>query len=188
MADSRPGPTPGSGRTRDLAAAALLTALLSASAYLVVPLTPVPFTLQVFFVVLAGLLLSPGWAAASMGAYLALGAAGIPVFSGGRGGLGVLAGPTGGYLIGFLLGAVAASLIRSWLGRTALRPIASDSIAAGTAVFVIYACGVAQLMGVADLSLAQAVVSGVAPFIVFDVAKAVAAVAVAGPVRKARTR
>ena len=75
-------------RTLDLATAALVTALIAASAWLTLPLGAVPVTLQVFFVVLAALLLPPGWAAASMLAYVVLGAAGLPVFSGAQGGSG----------------------------------------------------------------------------------------------------
>ena len=99
-------------RTLDLATAALVTALIAASAWITLPLGAVPVTLQVFFVVLAALLLPPGWAAASMLAYVVLGAAGLPVFSGAQGGLGVLAGPTGGYLIGFVAGATLGSVLR----------------------------------------------------------------------------
>ncbi|MDZ4063077.1 MAG: biotin transporter BioY, partial [Coriobacteriia bacterium] len=100
-------------RTHTIAVAALLAALLAASAWITIPIGAVPVTLQVFVVLLAGLVLSPGSAAAAVGVYLLLGTAGVPVFSGGTGGFGVLLGPTGGYLVGFFFAAPLISVVRS---------------------------------------------------------------------------
>lgn len=172
-------------RTRDLATAALVTALVSASAWIQIPVQPVPITLQVFFVVLAALLLRPGWAFGSMAVYLALGAAGVPVFSGGQGGLGVLAGPTGGYLFGFLIGAGLASSLRAVLIGVRLPAVLVDACAAVIAIAAIYTVGAAQLSMVLGLSLDKAIAAGVMPFLVPDTAKAAAAVAVAAAVRRA---
>ena len=97
--------------------AALIVALLAAAAYITVPLGAVPITLQVFVVILALLLLSPGWAAAAVALYLVMGAFGLPIFSGARGGLGVIVGPTGGYLAGFLVGAFAGAYVRITLEK-----------------------------------------------------------------------
>lgn len=173
-------------RIRQLATAALIAALLCASAYITVPLQPVPVTLQVFFVVLAGLLLTAPWATAAMAVYLLLGAAGLPVFAGAKGGLGVLAGPTGGYLVGFLLAALVSSLVREALVRTQTRPVLADGIAAGFAILVVYTVGTVQLAMVTGMSAAEAVAVGVVPFLVLDAAKAAAAVVVATAVRRAR--
>jgi biotin transport system substrate-specific component len=173
------------GRTRELSTAALIAALLAASAWIQIPLQPVPITLQVFFVVLAALLLTPGWAFGALLVYLSLGAIGVPVFSGGHGGLGVLAGPTGGYLFGFLVAVGLGSSLRTLLEETRLPRLLIDSLTALLAVVTIYAVGALQLAMVADLTTAQVLVSGVAPFIIPDLAKAAAAVAVAAAVRKA---
>jgi biotin transport system substrate-specific component len=162
-----------------------VSALIAASAWIAIPVGAVPVTFQVFFVVLAALLLPPAWAAASMGAYLALGAIGLPVFSGGQGGLGVLAGPTGGYLFGFLAGAFLGSLVRRPLAGRA-PAVAADAVAAVTVVAVVYVFGVAQLAVVANLSTLQAVAAGVVPFIGADALKAAAAVAAASAIRRAR--
>ncbi len=178
--------SPNVSRTRELVTAALTAALLCASAYVTVPLQPVPMTLQVFFVVLAGLLLAAPWASAAMAVYLLLGAAGLPVFSGAKGGLGVIAGPTGGYLIGFLLAAPVASLVREALVRTQTRPILADGVAAAFAILVVYTVGAVQLAMVTGMSAAEAVAAGVAPFLVLDAGKAAAAVVVAAAVRRAR--
>lgn len=173
------------GRSMDLATAALLTALIAVSAWIVVPLGAVPVTLQTFFVVLAALLLPPGWAAASMLCYVALGAAGLPIFSGAQGGLGVLAGPTGGYLVGFVLGAAAGSAVRVVLARR-ISAWAADLVAAAVVLAIVYAVGVAQLALVANLTVVQALAAGALPFIAADVAKAAVAVGVASAVRRAR--
>lgn len=172
-------------RTRELATAALLTALVSASAWIQIPVQPVPITLQVFFVVLAGLLLRPGWAFGSMAAYLTLGAAGVPVFSGGQGGLGVLAGPTGGYLFGFLIAAGLASSLRAALIGARLPAMFVDACAAVIAIAAIYTVGTVELSMVLGLSADKAIAVGVMPFIVPDAAKAAGAVVVAAAVRRA---
>jgi len=172
--------------TYDLVTAALLTALLAASAWIAIPLGAVPITLQTFFVVLAALLLPARWVAASLGLYLLLGVAGLPVFSGGNGGLGVLFGPTGGYLLGFLIGATLGAVARTVAAKR-LSDIASDAIAAVVVIVVTYTCGVVQLALVANLTMMQAVAAGALPFIVADAIKAAVAVAAAQVIRRSRS-
>jgi biotin transport system substrate-specific component len=165
--------------------AALVTALLAASAWIIIPVGAVPITLQVFFVVLAALLLPPVWAAASMAAYLALGAVGLPIFSGGQGGPGVIAGPTGGYLLGFLVGSLAGAVAHVFLaGRTS--PMIVDGVAAAVVIGCTYVVGTTQLAAVLDLTPAKAIAVGVLPFIGPDVVKAAVAVAAAIAIRRAR--
>jgi biotin transport system substrate-specific component len=171
-------------RTRRMTTAALLAALLSAAAYVAIPVQPVPITLQVFVVVLAALLLPPAWAAAAVGVYLMLGAIGVPVFAGARGGLGVLFGPTGGYLSGFLAGAWAGALVRkaASLGRGRLVP---DVLAAVLTIAVAYALGATQLALVTGIGPGKALAAGVLPFLPLDAVKAAVAVAVASALRRA---
>ena len=88
-------------RTRSVAFVGLTIALMSVSAWVSVPLGPVPFTLQTFVMVFALLALAPKECLAAIAGYLILGGVGLPLFSSMRGGLGVLAGPTGGFLWGF---------------------------------------------------------------------------------------
>ena len=152
--------------------ASLFGAGTAAGAYLVIPLPPVPITLQTLFVGLAGALLGARLGALSQVIYLLIGIIGLPVFHGGEAGLGVLLGPTGGYLIGFVAGAsvigVLVNLRKSpGFGWTVL------SLVAGT--LVIYLFGVAQLCLVARLSLNKAVSVGVLPFLIGDVVKILAA-------------
>ena len=94
------------------------SALIAASAWIAVPLpfSPVPVTAQTFAVLLVGSALGARRGAAAAIAYLGEGALGLPVFAGGSGGAHVLAGPTGGYLAGFVAGAWLCGLLagRGW--------------------------------------------------------------------------
>lgn len=182
--------TPASAeRTRALTTTALMTALLVASAWITIPAGAVPITLQLLIVVLAALLLRPAWAAAAVGGYLALGAAGLPVFSGGRGGLGVLTGPTGGYLVGFVIAAAVGALVRKLirLGRDR-DSILGDVIATLAVVVCVYLVGTVQLAFVLQLEPLEAIAAGILPFILPDAGKAAAAVVVARAVRRATGR
>ena len=84
---------------------AALTGLL-AQARFYLPFSPVPFTGQTFGVLLAGVVLGTWWGGISMAIYAALGAAGLPWFQGWAGGIAYMSGPTGGYIIGFILAAL----------------------------------------------------------------------------------
>ena len=87
---------------KDLAQISMMTALTAVCAWLTVPFT-VPFTMQTFAVFITLLLLEGRKGTIAILLYILLGAAGVPVFHGFSGGIGVLAGPTGGYIVGFLL-------------------------------------------------------------------------------------
>ncbi len=100
-----------------LALVALGATVMAASAQASVPMVPVPMTLQSYALVTLAAL--AGWRLAGeiVGAYLVVGLLGAPVFSGAKGGLAVLTGPTGGYLVGFLL----AALVVGWLAERVAR-------------------------------------------------------------------
>jgi biotin transport system substrate-specific component len=170
---------------RRTATTALLAALLAGSTLFAIPLQPVPITMQVFIVVLIALLVEPAWAALAVGTYLLIGAAGLPVFAGFHGGVSKLVGPTGGFLFGFLVGAVAGAWARRALERRGVSRIAADIVAAAVVIIVVYLLGWSQLALVAHLTPLQAFAAGVAPFVVIDILKAVGAVAVADGVRRA---
>lgn len=128
------------------------------------PGTPVPFTLQVVCVILAGAVLGARLGAASQALYIAVGALGAPIFAAG-GGLPYLLGPTGGYLIAF---PVAAYLVGSIAGRSRGAALLAAALAAG--VVTIHAGGAAWLaILTGDLELALEY--GVGPFLMMDVVK-----------------
>lgn len=158
------------------AGGAALTAL---GARLVIPWWPVPATLQVFFVLLCGATLGPVWGAVAQAEYVAAGALGLPAFAAGRGGLAVVLGPTGGYLVGF----IAAACVTGWAARRSQRVWATYAGALGGAA-LIWLFGWAWLarwlaLGGEAAPLHAALASGVLPFVPLDVAKALAAAAAA---------
>jgi biotin transport system substrate-specific component len=170
---------------RETTTSALLAALLAVSAVLAVPIGAVPLTLQTLVLVLIALTQRPARAALTVGAYLAVGLVGLPVFSGMRGGFGVLVGPTGGYLLGFLAGACAGAWLRERLETTVAPGLIADSAAAITVIVVVYAFGWLQLALVTSMGALPALLAGVVPFLVPDALKAVGAIALAPVVRAA---
>ena len=150
---------------RGMVYASLFGALTALGAYMIIPLPPVPITLQTVFLGLAGTLLGGRLGALSQTVYLLLGIIGLPVFAGGKAGLGVLFGPTGGYLIGF----VAAAFVIGKLTAIKTRPGFAwlcFSIISGEAV--MYGFGVLQLALVARLAPVQALAVGLLPFLPGD--------------------
>ena len=169
--------------TINIARAALFAALMGAFAYVAFPypLSPAPVTLQVLGVFLAGLFLGPVWGAAAMVLYLVAGAIGAPVFSGGSAGIGVLLGPTGGYLFSYPLAALIAGVIahrgigiRSLTEASVTRLIASMTLA----VAVIYGVGVPFMWWNLDMTLQTAIVTGAVVFIPAEAAKMAAAIGI----------
>ena len=157
-------------KTRQLARIALFPALLAILAQIAIPLpfTPVPLTGQFIGIFLAPALLGTRGGALAVLAYLLLGAAGAPVFSMARGGLGMILGPTGGYLLGFLPGVYLAGQIlknpnSSGLGRT--------SAAMGACMITTYLIGSLQLKLVMGYTFYQALLVGVLPYLPLDLAK-----------------
>ena len=154
-------------RTHGLVKCALCVALITVCSWISIPF-PVPFTLQTFAVFFAAALLGPRISALAIGAYLLLGAAGVPVFSGFRGGVDALVGPTGGYLAGFLPAVVLTGLLMK-----RLRPF--PAMLAG--LIACYALGsvwyMAAFAGETDLMPTLSVC--VFPFIIPDILKLILA-------------
>lgn len=174
-------------RTSALVRAALIAALVGVGALIAVPLGPVPITLQTLVVAVAALVLSPAEALLALALYVAIGAVGAPVFSGGTGGLGVVAGPTGGFLFGFVAGAAAAAAVRRTLrARTEDRSQLLADIAALLVLFSItYVLGWAWFSVVTGRAAAEAFAIAVAPFLLVDLVKGAIAVPVARALRAA---
>jgi biotin transport system substrate-specific component len=168
----------------NVARAALFAALIGGCAYVSFPnpLAPsVPVTLQVLALFLAGIYLGPVWGTASMTLYLAAGAAGAPVFSGGAAGVGVLLGPTGGYLWSYPVAAAAIGLIvhrgRSLQNPKSVPvPLLVGALVVGTAI--VYAFGSLGLYLATPMTLLVAIESGSAAFVPFEAIKIAAAVGI----------
>lgn len=144
---------------------------LSAQVALRLPFSPVPVTLQTLAVLLIGALLGSKRGALSLIAYLAEGAAGLPVFAGGASGPAYMTGPTGGYLLGFVVAAyITGRLAESGWDRRAL----STALAMLLGNAVIYLCGLAWLAHFTGAARAPEL--GLYPFLAGDVVKLIAAV------------
>jgi len=157
-----------------------LVVALGAAPPIPVGLLPVPITLQSLGVMLAGLLLGPRRAATAMLVIVALVAMGLPVLAGGRGGLGVLLGPTAGYIYGWIPAAfVVGGLARQaeQIGKPLTRSLSYVAACLLGGVIVDHVCGVAWLSLVAGLDWWKAA-SGTLLFVPGDIVKAILAVVV----------
>lgn len=160
---------------RKMIVAALFAALMAISSQFYIPLPgSVPHTLQVFFAVLAGIILGKKWSAVSITIWLLLGCFGLPVFTQGKSGFAALIGPTGGFLVAFILQATLCGYIPQCKNQLV-------SIFVGLASLIaVYAVGligfVLSFTYFLNKSMSFSVAFGVAvlPFIPFDAVKVVA--------------
>jgi biotin transport system substrate-specific component len=164
---------------RDVGIAIAGSLLLTLSAKTQIPFWPVPMTMQTFVVMVIGMALGPRLGTATVALYLAQGALGLPVFAGTpeKGiGLAYMMGPTGGYLVGFLVGAWLCGALaergwdRSWL---------KSGIAAAMGHVAIFVCGILWLQGL--IGWEKAFQFGVAPFWAATLLKTALAIAVLPP-------
>jgi len=151
----------------------LFAAMLCVSSYITLPIGPVPFTLQVLFVLLAGAVLGARLGALSVVLWILLGLFGLPVFAGGKAGPMVLFGPTGGYLLGFVMCAWIVGALTSSQPASKLRTGAAMLLG----LAVAYAVGLAGFMGSfafflqKPMTIHQALTIAVFPFMPFDLLK-----------------
>lgn len=167
------------GRVQEMVYSAVFAALIAVCAQIQIPLPPIPVNLALLAVHLSSALLGARAAAGAAAAYALLGAMGLPVFSGMTGGPGVLFGPTGGFILGYMLSAaVTARLLPGRRGylRTCL------AMAAGTAC--CYAAGLAWFMLLTGADFTAAVGVCVGPFLPGDAVKVMVAAVVAGRMKK----
>lgn len=131
-----------------------------------IPISEIPFSLQILFVLLSSLVLGPVFGIIACTVYILLGVIGLPIFAGMKSGPIVLIGPTGGYLIGFI---VQAPIVGTLSKK--IHPLIALSIG----LLTIYLIGVIQLSLVAKMSFLQAVIVGIIPFLPFDILKLIIA-------------
>ncbi|MCQ2596924.1 MAG: biotin transporter BioY [Treponema sp.] len=170
--------------------AALFAALISCAAFFHIPLPGgVPIVLQDMLGLLSGLLLGPVWGTLSVFVFLILGSIGLPVFSGKAGIQVILSGPTGGFLVGYMLGALVAGLVL----RFTLKPEKDYSktfkwimcvVAAVLAEVVLFACGIVEFLRVTGKGMDVAMKACVIPFIPGMIIKTTLNVILAGMFRK----
>lgn len=166
-------------RTYNMILVSIFAALTAIGAFYKIPLPPVPFTLQLFFVIFAGLLLGPKLGLASQMIYIILGLTGVPIFVNG-GGIQYVFNPTFGYLLGFAAGAYT-------VGKTAEKLCPSNPtftkyfIASLFGLVACYAIGLPYLYIIVkyvshmDITVSQTLIKGFLVFLPWDIAKIIAA-------------
>lgn len=170
--------------TIELVYVALCAALMAICSWIQIPMA-VPFTLQTFGVFLVVGILGGRLGTLAITVFIVLGAVGVPVFAGFSGGVGVLAGPTGGYIIGFIFSALLMWLIERFFGRKMV-PLAVSMV---LGLIVCYAFGTAWFMVVYAhqgnaVTLGTALMWCVVPFIIPDIVKIILALSLSKVLRK----
>lgn len=161
---------------------ALLASITAVLSIVSIPMpTNMPLTLQTFAVALAGYFGGPRKGVASIGVYLALGAAGVPVFSGMRGGIGVMISYTGGFLWGFLLLALLCGLGKE------RHPIHAILLGIGGLV-LCHICGVLQYAAAAEMGLVKSFVLVSLPYLLKDILSVAGAMAAAAILKRSLIR
>jgi biotin transport system substrate-specific component len=154
-------------KSRFIAYSAVFLGLITLGGWISIPCFPVPFTLQTLFILLSGAVMRR-YAIIPVCIYIGMGMLGLPVFHNGMAGLGILLGPTGGYILGFLFAAIITGLAY----ETPSRHIRIVGLITATAV--IYLFGIAWLMYSLGLSFIVAFTAGVLPFVIGDAIKVLA--------------
>lgn len=164
------------GKIHFMVQCSLFSALLCICSPLAVPIGVIPMTFSLFAVVLTGIVLGAKKAFLSVILYLLIGICGLPVFSGAQSGIGVLFGPTGGYLWSYAFTATLAG-ISVKIQNDAVKKACVFAISM-SGVLVCYVCGTAQYMLVTGCGLGTALAVCVYGFVIFDVIKTLLAVIV----------
>ena len=159
-------------RARLIAETAGFVGLFAVGSWISIPFFPVPFTLQTLFVLLAGALMKR-YAVVPACLFIVLGAMNLPLFHNGASGIGVLVGPTGGYLIGFILAALIVGL--AYEQRSVAVRVAG--LLSGTLVILI--CGATWLSISTGMEIWEAFLLGMFPFLPGDGLKAYGAYIIA---------
>ncbi|MDE6589017.1 MAG: biotin transporter BioY [Oscillospiraceae bacterium] len=176
--------------TRRLTLCALMAAVMCVIAPISVPIGPISITGGTFTIYLAAYLLGGVWGAVSTLVYLLVGFVGLPVFSNYMGGAARLAGPTGGYLVGYLpMVLLAGSVVELTLrrfgdkGPQGRAAVALQFLGMALATVVLYAFGTAWYCVQAGVGPQKALAACVFPFIPFDLIKTALALLAGAPVR-----
>jgi len=165
---------------RDLIAVAFFAALTTVGAWISFPLpfSPVPIVLANLFVLLSGAILGKWLGPLSQIVYLLMGIAGIPVFANHTAGPSVIAGPTGGYLIGYVLASFVTGLLVEYIprfiprfSRTKAAVSARLAFSLASGALVVYLTGVPWLARVAGMDIQTALIKGFYPYLPGDTVK-----------------
>lgn len=150
----------------------LFAALTAVGAFISIPIYPVPLSLQTLFTLLAAMTLGSVMGASSQIIYVMLGVIGLPVFSGFKAGIGILFGPTGGFLFGFI---ISAYVIGKIIELKKEKNIFYYFLAGIIGTIILYIIGITQLSLVTGIGIKKAIAVGMLPFLPGDILKIIAA-------------
>jgi len=175
----------------------LFAALICLGCFISIPIGPVPITIQNMFAILAACILGGLNGAGAVGIFIVLGTIGLPVFSGCHGGVSYLAGPTGGFIIGYFIGALVAGLIvgtpHTFEKKFSWRNYGIIALAALVGYALIYVSGIPYFMHVMadtgkEVSFSKALSLCLIPFIPIDIAKLAVTIPLAAVIRPIAAR
>jgi len=164
----------------DIVRIAIMAALTAVCSWIIVPMPQIPFTMQTFAVFFALEFIGGRNGTIAFFVYALLGAVGVPVFSGFRGGIGHLVGPTGGYLLGFVFTCFIYWIFEK---RYTYKSVKHYFVLA-LGLFACYFCGTVWFVAVVKTNVWTALVTCVLPYIIPDAAKIAFAVFLAAKLKK----
>ncbi len=167
---------------RQMTLISLFAALTAVGAFISIPLYPIPLTLQTLFTLLAAMTLGSVMGASSQIIYVLLGVIGLPVFAGFKAGRGILFGPTGGFLLGFI---ISAYIIGKIIELKKEKNIFYYFLAGIIGTMILYIIGITQLSLVTGIGIKKAITVGMLPFLPGDILKIIAASFIASKLRTA---
>ncbi len=157
---------------RQMTLISLFAALTAVGAFISIPIGPVPITLQTLFTLLAAMTLGSVMGMSSQIIYVMLGVIGLPVFAGFKAGIGILFGPTGGFLFGFIISAYVIGRITEAKKE---KNFFYYFLAGLSGMVIIYTTGITQLSLVTGIGVKKALMVGMFPFLPGDILKIIAA-------------
>ena len=157
---------------RQMTLISLFATLTAVGAFISIPIYPVPLTLQTLFTLLAAMTLGSVMGASSQIIYVLLGVIGLPVFAGFKAGIGILFGPTGGFLLGFI---ISAYIIGKIIEFKSEKNIFYYLFAGIMGTIILYIVGITQLSLVTGIGIKKAITVGMLPFLPGDILKIIAA-------------
>lgn len=168
-------------KTHQMLHISLMAAVIALMAQIMFLIGTIPVTLQTCAVILTVLILRPREALLTLTVYVLLGAVGVPVFAGFKGGFGALLGPTGGYLIGFIPGAWLGAMLYQKMGRTKTAAM----VAAAVCLLISYAAGLFWFMHIMHCGMKVGLMGAVLPYLPFEIIKMLIFIPVGRRVRTA---
>ena len=170
---------------QDMVLIAVFTAIMAICSWISVSAGPVPFTLQTFAVFVTAALLGTKRGTIAVVVYILLGIIGVPVFAGLTGGPSVIAGPTGGFIVGFILTAIIIGLLMNLAnGKSEVVKLVITVVAMVLGDVACFAIGTVWFMVVTNNTVAVALTYCVIPYIIPDIAKIAVATIIANRVKK----